>query len=209
MRDAIIEKLTKILATPPDGEAAVVYALAEIRKYLERERWQPRYQDLVFFCDWVVHTMLDRRGAQNALAVLDARLKDLDLTDPANPGYDLKVHGFIKFDVLRDQLVRFLKETQLPDSWVSHPAVWYTFVKHYAEVVRDCELVLPQARRRGRHFQRVVLTDVHNAGQDSFTLAWNFTLTDGTTFPLKATVNCPPLSSGVWRGIPDMRERGL
>lgn len=209
MRDAIVEKLAKILPTAPDGEAVVVYALVEIRKYLEREQWQPRYQDLVFFCDWVVHTVLDRRGAQNALSVLDARLANLDPTDPAKPSYDRGVYEFIKFDGFHEQLRLFLDETRLPDSWVSHPANWYTLVKHYAEVVRDCELVLPQARRTARHFQHVVLTDVHNAGKDSFTLVWNFTLTDGTSFPLNARIICPSPSSGAWKGKPDTRELGF
>jgi|SRR5690348_6365201 len=209
MRDAIIEKLTKILPAPPGDEAATVYALVEIRKYLEREKWQSRYRDLAFFCDWVVHTVLDRRGASNALAVLDARLANLDLTNPAKPRYDQGLHRFIKFDALHDELDRFLKETKLPDSWVLHPAAWYTLVKQYAEVVRDCKLERPEQRCAGRHFQRVVLTDVQDADKDSFTLVWHFTLTDDTSFRLKATINCPPLSSAAWKGDPGPTEMGL
>lgn len=203
MRDAIIEKLRKILPTPPDHEAATVYALVEIRKYLEREHWQPRFRELIFFCDWVVHTELDRKGAKNALAVLDTRLASLDLNNLAKPGYDQGVHRFLLFEVLREQLARLLTETHLPDLWTRHPAAWYAFVKHYAEVVRDCALVVPRPRQVGRHFRRVVLTDasgmVPDAGKDSFVLAWKFDLSDGTSFELRARTICPPHSSDAWK----------
>jgi hypothetical protein len=198
---------------PPCDEAATVYALVEIRKYLEREKWQPRYRDLFFFCDWVVHTELDRQGAQNALTVLDTRLANLDLTNLAKPGYDQEVHRFIIFDVLREELARFFAEIHLPDLWTRHPAAWYSVVKHYAEVVRDCALVVPQARQVGRHFRRVVLTDASriepDAGKDSFVLVWELTLSDGLSFPLRASITCPPLSSAVWKGDAGPTEMGV
>jgi len=62
-RHAIIEKLDRELQEPGGTNWQVVYILVELRKLMERNGDADRYLALNLYCDWAVHTKMDRTGA--------------------------------------------------------------------------------------------------------------------------------------------------
>jgi len=213
MRDAIIEKLTQRLAKPPDSGAGVAYTLVEIRKLLERERRKADYKTLNFFCDWVVHVVLDRGATPELLSILDAHLSNLDLTNRHDVGPDIEIYRFMSFEWLQEELERFWKEMQLPNNWVSAPAFWAECVKFYGEIVADCALTVNRPDHAGKYIHRVVLTTVgllpKEPEKESFRFDWEFTLNDGSAFKQSVEVTYPSVSSEVWKGRPTMTEFGF
>jgi hypothetical protein len=62
LKDVIRDKLRLELAKPITEEGQVVYVLSLIRKILEVEKGKNdrKYQKLKFYCDWALHTEIDR-----------------------------------------------------------------------------------------------------------------------------------------------------
>ncbi len=186
MRDAIIEKLTQFLAQSPRREADVVYALVEVRKLLEREGKKKVFKTLTLFCDWVVHVKLDRRGADDILTMLDARLCTLDLSKPQDITPDNVVRQFVSLYLLHEELKRFCAEMKLPNRWTTDWQSWIRCLRFYGNIVLDCPLAVCRQDHKGKYTQKLVLktTDVQPEAHDkeSLVFEWEFTFNDGTTF---------------------------
>jgi len=203
MRGEILRKLTPILSGNPKGEADVAYALILMRKLLERDRRQDEFATLKFFCDWVVHTELSRRGARDQISRLDARLRNMNLANPNDIGQDLEIFRFISFDGLFNEMKKFCNEMGLARCWTGHPLAWTEFVKFYGEIVRDCPLEVKQAGKNPQ-LKRVVLKAVSAVATDgeleSFELEWELSLNDARSFKQRARCCCPAPSSPAWKG---------
>lgn len=213
MRDAILKKLTAKLCGAPASEPDVAYTLIEIRKLLERDGKQDQFATLNFFCDWVVHPVLSRRGAQDQISRLDARLNNMDLTDLHDIGPDLEIYRFISFDGLFDELGRFCREMNLPNGWIGHPLAWREFVRFYGEIVRDCPLEIKQPGKHVKFITGVILKRVSAMPTEKdvewFELEWEFSLNDGRSFNLSAQFRYPSAGSPAWRGQPTETEFGI
>src|ERR1700723_1570474 len=72
MQSAILDKLSRHLEKPPATEADVVYALVQVRKFLEREKSGSSFGHITFFCDWAAHTSLSYANTQELLRIVDA-----------------------------------------------------------------------------------------------------------------------------------------
>jgi hypothetical protein len=57
-----------------DNEPAVLYVLAEIRKYLDASQ-EAGYSKLRLFWNWAVHDRLEGRAAQDVVAEVDSYLE--------------------------------------------------------------------------------------------------------------------------------------
>ncbi|MGA3324223.1 MAG: hypothetical protein ABSF45_07100 [Terriglobia bacterium] len=213
MRDALLKKLTGKFEKAPSSEEDVAYALIEIRKLLERDAKQDQFATLMFFCDWVVHSVLNRRGARDQISRLDYRLGNLDLTNLDDIGPDEEIYRFISFEGLFEELGRFSKEVNLHNHWTSNPVSWRECVKFYGEIVRDCALEVKQPGSQPTSITRVVLTTVSTAPIDndaeSFKLEWEFTLRDGRSFKQSVHFRYPSAASGTWMGRPTEIEFGI
>jgi hypothetical protein len=213
MRDAILKKLTCKLDKAPSSEEDVAYTLIEIRKLLERDGKRDQFATLTFFCDWVVHPVLHRRGAHDQISRLDARLSKLDLTNLDDVGPDLEIFKFISFEGLFEELKRFSTDMNLPNRWTGHPVFWREFVKFYGEIVRDCPLEIKQPGKHLKSITRVVLKTVSimptENDLESFELEWEFSLNDGRSFKLSVEFRYPSASSPAWKGRPTETEFGI
>ncbi len=213
MRDAILEKLTRKFQKAPSSEEDVAYVLIEIRKLLELAAKQDQFTTLTFFCDWVVHPVLNRRGAHDQISRLDDRLGNLDLTNLQDVGADIEIYRFMSFDSLFEELSRFSKEVKLPNGWISDPVCWKECVKFYGEIVRDCALEVKQPGNKPISITRVVLTMVSTPPTanevESFKLEWEFTLSDGRSFKQRVHFRYPSAASGTWIGRPTETEFGI
>ena len=141
MRNRIIEKLNGELQKDLTSESQVVYILVEIRKIInEHDKDEEfKYPVLSFFCDWVVHTRMDRRSAasmldafQNFFRGLDAHL---EIKKPTN------FYPFVMFMVLRRQLKLFFKRNDLPDSLTDVSDNWKKFLMLLKSIIADCPIV--------------------------------------------------------------------
>lgn len=213
MHDAILRKLAKNMSTAPNSEPVVAYTFVEIRKLLELDKRQDDFKTLNFFSDWVVHTKLTRRGAKDALSKLDARLRNLDLTNQHDVGPDREMYRFMAFEWLLEELDRFCGEMTLPKYWTNSPTNWRECVRLYGEVVRDCPLAVSRPDQSARYIQKVVLATVEPTADEhdlkSLGLNWEFTLNDGMTFRQSVKFRYPSLSSNELPNRPIMTELGI
>lgn len=135
-REEILENLNKTLKKPVEKEM-VVYIMVEIRKFIERSNSASKeWKELKYWCDWVVHTYLDRIFAKETL-------KEMEKYIISNP--DSKFHHsyfneqFISLEKLRQNLHKFLEQNNLPSEIVNIPP-WDTFSKCLVETLQDCPL---------------------------------------------------------------------
>ena len=77
-RHEIVEKLESELSRPIERESQVVYIMVETRKYLESTGQLDNYPALRLYCDWVVHSKLDRLGAEEVIRAIDGFVEKWD-----------------------------------------------------------------------------------------------------------------------------------
>jgi hypothetical protein len=211
MRDAIVQKLSVILTQAPRNESEVVYAFVEIRKLLEREYPKRReFEVLTFFCDWVAHIKLDRKGAQRMLAVLDAELRPSGEPVPEHVPPTSALYQFISLEPLYDEIGRFCKHFQFPGRWTD-PAVWKECMRLYGQVVRDCPLAIRGQGTTARYISELRLIDTRDCDEPPdkrcFSWCWQFTLSDTKEFRMTSTYSYPSVSRDPSR--PSPQEFGI
>jgi hypothetical protein len=137
MKPDIITKLQSALAQDMT-EAQVVYILVEIRKLLELENNPKRFRSLQFFCDWALHSRLDRAGALEIIKQFD------DIRDAYVNGHKER-HEALTTDILdllnaqrfRTELASFLGEYSLDTSLCDDLDKWASFTDHYGSIIED------------------------------------------------------------------------
>lgn len=130
MRNEIIDKLTNVLNEDINTEAQVVYILVEIRKLIKRGEWQI----LKLFCDWALHTELDRNpNIDEILKEFDSRLEQFNEKDEEIKSKYLSLKKF------KNELTSFLTSNRLPQKLFEDDK-WHSFLRLYTVVVNDCPL---------------------------------------------------------------------
>jgi hypothetical protein len=186
MRNAIIEKLNKHMGKCPATESDVVYALVQIRKLLEQSDEKGSYCWLNLFCNWVVHPKLDKgKAVDGILEVLEEGLTRTSVFDASTFDRDGKAGEVLSFDLFRAELVEFCSANELTTLWVNE--CWRQFLALYAEVVKDCPLIIRQLEA-DKKLRKVVLTasdsshryiDEPYRGKVVLHFDWELTLDDG------------------------------
>jgi hypothetical protein len=162
-RPALIEKLTRELSEPITTERQVVYILVELRKLMEHNGDAVDYFALNFYCDWAVHTKLDRRGAGRIVERFDKyqALIELSQSTPEGnvPGADLsvliEVESTVRLERFREQLGTYLKRGGLPCAIADDDRHWANFLSYYVRVIEDCPLI---CRKRLQHVEEVTVS---------------------------------------------------
>jgi hypothetical protein len=194
MGSSIIEKLNRHMASPPQKESDVVYALVEVRKLLEQTGEKETFSRLTFFCDWVVHPLLDKKNAQNVLLELDGRLGGYDASRPWEIDPDGQVHDLLSFRRFWQELNAYCKHVGITDGWTRDYLSWRQVARLYSGIVRDCPLIMRKGYRF-RHIAKVEITNCEpskvvmgaNPGDDYVGWKWTFTLSDGRSFEMPYT----------------------
>lgn len=121
--DIISQKIRKELSIMPiDTEPRVMYLLVEIRKVLEHENNHGGL--LRFYCDWVVHTKMDRNPAQDVYNKISAG--------------NAESRQFISFEKLKCELREFLIEKNLPTELIDKH--WKSFEDKLVDILVDTPL---------------------------------------------------------------------
>ena len=141
MRVAIEEKLRRQFSSKaPFTEMRVVYILVETRKLLERQGELNRYPALRFYCDWALHTSMDRAGAQRILRLFDEAhpllCANQELPRPLR--HDITETTNLRY--FERDYEQFLTDYNLPQD-ILH-CRWTKFLHSYAAVIEDCPLTV-------------------------------------------------------------------
>lgn len=98
----LINKLSKVLDQDVTSEIQMVYILSRIRKVLELNNIKDRYSILNFFSNWALHTEIEKGAYPISPFLTKVIVNDTD------------DDGFGYFDLLFDDLDKFLIEFKLP-----------------------------------------------------------------------------------------------
>jgi len=194
-RNEIAEELFDLMNKPPERKQDVVHALVQIRKILEYDC--EKNTALRFYCDWALHTKLDRSGAKHILGILDERLGRYRPWSPESIDPDGKVSEILSFNLLQRYLLDFSQRNDLPTVWSEDWFAWQKTITLYGEQVRHIPLVVTRKDYKFRYLQKLVISACEpskeiaeaNSDGDHFGFRWEFTLNDGYTFSLPYTSN--------------------
>jgi hypothetical protein len=201
-RIAVEQKLSRLINDLPKNERDVVYAFVKIRKLLEFERAKKRHPFLSVFCDWLLHTRLDGRGAQSILEILDEKMVQKKWRPEDEPP-DREVFDIFSLDLFRGDLRTFLQANGLPTVWVDDMFAWQAFIVFYGDEVVDTPLAMTRRDGKAHHLTKLVIEACEpskaiaevNPHEHFSGFKWALTLNGGHTFVVPHTFNlvAPPV----------------
>ena len=155
MTPDILPKLTAELDKGITTEVQVVYLLAGIRKLIERDKVEDQYPDLKFYCDWALHSSMDRAAAKAVLKQFDAahvllkrnvKLRDL----PA--ALKSEIDRISQMRSFETELTHFLDAYGLHRLTQHRYDGWVHFLHLYTKVIEDIPLVVavPPAKNKAK-----------------------------------------------------------
>jgi len=136
LKKIIIEKTKKFLQEHKSfkEESEIIYLLVQIRKILELERSKP-YKTLYFYCNWVLHSKLNRPSTTKFLADIFDQSIDLNGTAHQN-ARNIKNVGkeFFTVKTFKNELGSFLRSIGLPQRFSNERLL--------LEIIKDCPIEL-------------------------------------------------------------------
>ena len=207
-RDAIPEQLQDRMNRPPSDAEQLVFAIVKMRKVLEHDDERSSYWALALFCDWVLHTKLDRGGAHKLLELLDQRLGRYDPAHPENLDPDGLVLKILSLDIFPTELLHFLVQHDLPTVWCEDDFAWRKLLVLYGDQVRASPLRMTRKSYPFKYLKELVIGACEpsevvvksNPRQRYHGFKWQFTLNDGQTFTMNHTFNVQEMPQG-WKTI--------
>jgi hypothetical protein len=147
-KPSIIDKLEDHLAfhMPPTEECHVMYLMAEIRKILEHDNSSDKYPALRFYCNWCVHTHLDRpnRFMKQAAENIELEIQGLmDAKLPISKGKSLS--AFLSMQELRRALAQFLGDNCLPTT-LTDGDNWKSFHTLLSDIISEQPILAPSKK---------------------------------------------------------------
>lgn len=159
----MLVKLRRLLSSAFTEECQVVYLLVELRKALELRGLLGNYAALKFYCDWAMHTRLDRAGAKEFLKRLDAveSANSFGFLGDGGPKMSIAM-DFLKQDVFRRDLGEALRVLVLSTEICTANNRWVSFLDLYAGVVSDCPLAIKSQGAATQYVEEAVASKVNS-----------------------------------------------
>lgn len=146
MKNEIIEKIRVILTGPIIGESQVSHFFALVRKLLEglSRPERDQYPLLGFYCDWALHTKIDRseHGAAILERVHKVVIAHMAKKDNSTMAEDLS--AVLSFDALGVQLNDFLY--LYADLQKIEEVDWIGIIPILAEIISSCPVTISPER---------------------------------------------------------------
>jgi hypothetical protein len=138
-------------------EPRVVYLLVQARKLLEMMN-DSDFETLKFYCDWVLHVKLDRKGASNVIKLFESIQKAADEGNAElYQSRSMWLFGqVLSADTFRNQLIDVLSRNEIPADFFTDNANWYEFLHHYGAIIDRVPLELKI--RSANEITRVIVT---------------------------------------------------
>jgi hypothetical protein len=135
-RIKILEKLANEIRKDIHDECQVVYILSLIRKILEIDGQETEYKLLNFYCNWVLHSKMNRKSSTNI--ILNLLGKGVDCQKSGKENVDqIKSNDpeFFKLSSFKQELCRFLKNSDLSTKAVDKR--WPSFRIMLLEIIKE------------------------------------------------------------------------
>lgn len=177
MRDELLRKIQQVLGRRITNEMQVVYLLVELRKLMDREA----YKDAVLrmFCNWVVHTSLEKRtdGSTLILSEIDDYMAELHERQKLLPH-----PKHMSLGTFREALIRCFAAFGLTPQFFSNLAEWKKFFNLYASIVSECPIVFTASRRNLKYIKKAELRGLARGVilKEWPVLQWRLTFHDGS-----------------------------
>ena len=147
MEDEIVGKIRGIIIDNESiAESQVAHLMVLMRKLIGKMEAN-NFQILEFFCNWSVHTELDRTPA---LAIIK-RLNDLisSIRDCRDTNLIVAlVSGVVSFRELKLEIKRLLNDTGISTEPFDNVNFWSKFAINLISILRDCPLRIPENPRK-------------------------------------------------------------
>ncbi|MGB2580770.1 MAG: hypothetical protein WBC83_03685 [Minisyncoccia bacterium] len=129
----ILEKLNRELEKDIHEECQVIYIMSRIRKYLESKNQKNKYKYLNFYCNWALHSKIER--TEPVVDILREFIEDRDNG------------SFLQFDHLVTDLRDFLNENGLSEKLFKKEN-FLRFVNLLVDIYSDTPVeVYPEEKR--------------------------------------------------------------
>jgi hypothetical protein len=176
MTDELLRKIQHVLDRRITNEKQVVYLMVELRKLMDREK----YNDPVLrtFGNWIVHTSLSypREGSTFLLDEFDHLMTDL--FEHKRKSNQLNHISLTEFRVA---LHRCFQRFGLSGEFVKKRDDWKKFVQLYSSIVSECPIVFTASKNTLKYIKQVELTGVSRLGKQWRSVDWRLTLHGGKT----------------------------
>lgn len=131
--------LQKLCAKTFTQESEVLQFMVEIRKANDLLGKAGQYPILIFFCDWLVHSVLTFKQAQNVLKGLDEFIEDTKRGTNVEEESINFIGPLVSFKRLQHELAVFLSEHKLDTSAVNGDQ-WFKFLSLYIDQIERAEV---------------------------------------------------------------------
>lgn len=125
----------------PEGDAA--YLITEVRKILEMTAGQADFPYLNFFCNWALHTSIDRSDIPVEIL---RRLSNLIIYGRQNVQEWIRPLERATFGEFRKELTSFLRKHALPHGLVRGNREWKQFLEAFIPLIVDSPIELNQRK---------------------------------------------------------------
>lgn len=131
-------KLSKELAKNIVDESQVVYILSQIRKIIDDENISIKYDILYLYCDWVLHSKLDRpKKRKFFIDKFDSQLVNKNSSTEIARTILINQRHFFVLNELKKQLENFLCDKNIPSNILIRPG-WTKFVELLLAILMEC-----------------------------------------------------------------------
>ncbi len=172
-REEIIGKLKTEISKKIINECQVVFILSRIRKILEIKNEKRKYKHINFYCNWVLHSKLDRRNTTDLLKDLFEKHIDSETTAKEIASI-LKNNqsNFFKLITIKEELINFFENYNLSvDNIINN---WKSFEKLLLGLIKECPVIFTSNKLK----QLELTKDKNN------NYCYKFTLSNYSTKPI-------------------------
>jgi hypothetical protein len=135
-------KISELLKKHEMSESDNLHLLSLIRKELETlGKAETKYNDLKFFCDWVLHNEIDRSFSGSKF-VSELHNCINEIKSIPNNDYIIQRTCETLLVSLREQLHAFLKERTLQTNVIDNSRKWRSFLRNLLENIENTPVVL-------------------------------------------------------------------
>jgi hypothetical protein len=144
--EEILFKIVRIIESPPLREADVQHLFTLLRKLIERvpEAFRSRYTQLKLYCDWTMHSAIDRSlaGANILAQAQEAIVSKLE----ESRDFSDTLTAALSLDAAKDQMNELL--TRFGVGAILSDATWQQAVPIVAEIISHCPLKIDSKQRK-------------------------------------------------------------
>jgi hypothetical protein len=133
----LIKNIREALAQPL-SQLTIKSCLADTRKLLELTGTDKKYATLKFYCDWILHTKMDRKFANDLLREADQACDNWIVRKIPMPadfettiGYKIGLYGFER------EMAECLAPYGIKLPWYGYRDQWTLFEQIYCDIVAD------------------------------------------------------------------------